>query len=32
MATHDEIENLKKQKLQLKDELYTLLKDADATA
>lgn len=31
MATHDEIESLKKAKLQLKDQLYALLKEA-ATA
>lgn len=29
-ATHEEIEALKKEKLQLKDQLYTLLKKADA--
>lgn len=29
-GTHEQIENLKKQKLALKDELYQILKKADA--
>ena len=29
-GTHEEIENLKKEKLHLKDELYTILKKASA--
>jgi hypothetical protein len=29
-GTHEEIENLKKEKLQLKDELYAILKKAAA--
>lgn len=31
-ATHDEIENLKKEKLQLKDQLYTILRKAGPAA
>lgn len=31
-ASHEEIETLKKQKLALKDELYTWLKKVEATA
>ncbi|MDB5741970.1 MAG: hypothetical protein JWR68_285 [Polaromonas sp.] len=31
-GTPDEIELLKKEKLQLKDQLYTILKQADAVA
>ena len=30
MATHAEIETLKREKLQLKDQLYTILKKASA--
>jgi uncharacterized protein YdcH (DUF465 family) len=30
-GTHEEIESLKKEKLQLKDELYAILKRASAT-
>jgi uncharacterized protein len=29
-GTHEEIENLKKEKLHLKDQLYTILRKADA--
>ena len=32
MATHEEIENLKKEKLVLKDELYGLLRKASVAA
>lgn len=31
-GTHEEIENLKKEKLQLKDQLYTVLKKAELAA
>ena len=31
-GTHEEIENLKKEKLHIKDELYQILRKASATA
>ncbi|MEY3970272.1 MAG: hypothetical protein RI968_929 [Pseudomonadota bacterium] len=31
-ATHEQIEQLKKEKLHLKDQLYSILKKADAAA
>ncbi len=31
-ATHEQIESLKKEKLRIKDELYVILKKADAQA